>query len=51
MSDLNVCVIAGHLTKDAELTHVGAKALALLKLNLVNKTGAGETEYCPPLRR
>ena len=42
MSDLNVCVIAGRLTKDAELTHVGAKALALLKLNLVNKTGVGD---------
>lgn len=42
MADLNVCVIAGRLTKDAELTHVGAKNLALLKFSIANHTGAGD---------
>lgn len=44
MSDMNVCTFVGRCTRDAEMTHVGAKGTALTKWAIANNTGFGEYE-------
>jgi len=41
MSDLNNWCVMGRLTRDAELTNVGAKNTSLTKFSIANNTGFG----------
>ena len=42
MSDLNSCSFIGRVTKDAELSQVGAKGTSLTKFAIANNTGIGQ---------
>ena len=44
MSDLNNCTFIGRVTRDAELTTVGAKGTSLVKWGIANNTGFGQYE-------
>lgn len=44
MSDTNVCTFIGRVTRDAELTTVGAKNTSLVKWGIANNTGFGQYE-------
>ena len=44
MSDMNVCTFIGRVTRDAELTQVGAKGTSLTKWSIANNTGFGQYE-------
>ena len=44
MSDLNNCTFVGRITRDAELTTVGAKGTSLTKFGIANNTGFGQYE-------
>lgn len=44
MSDMNVCTFIGRVTRDAELTQVGAKNTSLVKWGIANNTGFGQYE-------
>ena len=44
MSDMNVCTFIGRVTRDAELTVVGAKNTSLVKWGIANNTGFGQYE-------
>ena len=45
MSDMNVCTFIGRVTRDAELTQVGAKNTSLTKWGIANNTGFGQYEH------
>jgi len=45
MSDMNVCTFIGRVTRDAELTQVGAKNTSLVKWGIANNTGFGQYEH------
>lgn len=44
MSDLNNCTFIGRVTRDAELSTVGAKGTSLVKWGIANNTGFGQYE-------
>lgn len=44
MSDLNNCTFIGRITRDAELSTVGAKGTSLVKWGIANNTGFGQYE-------
>lgn len=44
MSDLNVCTFIGRVTRDAEMTTVGAKNTTIVKWGIANNTGFGQYE-------
>lgn len=44
MSDLNVCTFIGRVTRDAEMTVVGAKNTTIVKWGIANNTGFGQYE-------
>lgn len=44
MSDLNNCTFIGRVTRDAELSTVGAKETSLVKWGIANNTGFGQYE-------
>lgn len=44
MADLNNCTFIGRVTRDAELTSVGAKNTSLVKWGIANNTGFGQYE-------
>lgn len=44
MSDLNVCTFIGRVTRDAEMTTVGAKNTTIVKWSIANNTGFGQYE-------
>lgn len=45
MSDMNVCTFIGRVTRDAELSQVGAKNTSLVKWGIANNTGFGQYEH------
>ena len=44
MSDLNGCTFSGRVTRDAEMTTVGAKNTTIVKWGIANNTGFGQYE-------